>query len=103
MAKERGLTLSLINGIEKIRLSGAENRVFTKWVDLYSKEAALKFNPPVLIKLNNVFTAAISLAGMIVMYYVAVRSHVSVADYYAFNAAYAYVSSAFSAVSAAAS
>ena len=102
MAKERGLTLSLINGIEKIRLSGAENRVFTKWVDLYSKEAALKFNPPVLIKLNNVFTAAISLAGMIVMYYVAVRSHVSVADYYAFNAAYAYVSSAFSAVSAAA-
>jgi len=101
-AKERGLTLSLINGIEKIRLSGAENRVFSKWMELYSLEAGLKFNPPVLIKLSSVFTTAISLAGTIIMYYIAVRTHVSVADYYAFNSAYAYISSAFSAISAAA-
>ena len=101
-AKERGLTLSLINGIEKIRLSGAENRVFAKWMDLYSKEAGLKFNPPALIKLNTVFTTAITLAGTIVMYYVAVRNQVSVADYYAFNAAYAYISAAFGSISAAA-
>ncbi len=101
-AKERGLTLSLINGIEKIRLSGAENRVFAKWMDLYSREAGLKFNPPALIKLNSVFTTAISLAGTIVMYYIAVRTQVSVADYYAFNSAYAYISSAFSAIASAA-
>ena len=101
-AKERGLTLSLINGIEKIRLSGAENRVFRKWLDLYNQEAGLKFNPPALIKLNAVITTAISLAGTVVMYYIAVRSHVTVADYYAFNAAYAYVSAAFGAISAAA-
>ena len=101
-AKERGLTLSLINGIEKIRLSGAEKRVFAKWMDLYTKEAGLKFNPPALIKLNTVFTTAISLAGTIVMYYVAVKSGVSVADYYAFNSAYAYISAAFGAISMAA-
>lgn len=98
-AKERGLTYAFINGIEKIRLSGAENRVFTKWINLYTKEANLKFNPPALIKLNSVFTTAISLIGTIVMYYVAVRSQVSVADYYAFNAAYAYVSAAFTSIS----
>ncbi len=34
------------------------------------------------------------------MYYVAVKNHVSVADYYAFNSAYAYISSAFSALAA---
>ncbi|MBQ6599416.1 MAG: ATP-binding cassette domain-containing protein, partial [Lentisphaeria bacterium] len=101
-AKERGLTLSLINGIAKIRLSGADNRVFRKWLDLYNQEAGLKFNPPALIKLNAVISTAISLAGTVVMYYIAVRSHVSVADYYAFNAAYAYVSAAFGAISAAA-
>lgn len=101
-AKERGLTLSLINGIEKIRLAGAENRVFAKWMDLYTHEAGLKFNPPALIKLNSVFTTAITLAGTIVMYYVAVRNHVTVADYYAFNAAYAYISAAFGSISAAA-
>lgn len=99
-AKERGLTYALINGIEKIRLSGAETRVFSKWIDLYTREADLKFNPPVLIKLSNVFTAAITLVGTIVMYYVAVRTNVSVADYYAFNSAYAYISGAINAISA---
>ncbi len=98
-AKEKGLTYALIGGIEKIRLFGAENRVFSKWMDLYTQEAAVKYNPPVLVKMNSVFTSAISLAGTIVMYYVAVRSHVSVADYYAFNAAYAYISGAFSVIS----
>ena len=98
-AKERGLTYAFINGIEKIRLSGAENRVFAKWIDLYTKEANLKFNLPALIKFNSVFTAAISLIGTIIMYYVAVRSQVSVADYFAFNAAYAYVSAAFTSIS----
>ena len=98
-AKERGLTYSLIGGIEKIRLSGSENRVFAKWMDLYTKEANLKFNPPALIKLNQVFTTAVSLIGTIVMYYVAVRSNVSIADYYSFNTAYAYIAGAFSAIS----
>ena len=98
-AKERGLTYALISGIEKIRLSGAENRVFSRWMDLYTREADIKFNPPALIKLNSVFTTAITLIGTIVMYYVAVQSRVSVADYYAFNAAYAYISGAFTAIS----
>ena len=97
-AQEKGLTYALINGIEKIRLSGAENRVFAKWTDLYTQEADLKFNPPVLVKFNRVFSAAISLIGTIIMYYIAVKSRVSVADYYAFNTAYAYISGAFSAI-----
>ena len=98
-AKEKGLTYALIGGIEKIRLFGAENRVFSKWMDLYTRESELKYKPPLLLKYNSVLSSAISLTGTIVMYYVAVRSHVSVADYYAFNAAYAYISGAFAAIS----
>ena len=45
-----------------------------------------------------VFTGAVSLIGTAVMYYVSVTNQVSVADYYAFNAAYAYISSAFASV-----
>ncbi len=97
-AKEKGLTFSLINGIQKIRLSGAENRVFAKWSDVYAKEAALIYNKPAFIRLNSVITTAISLGGTIIMYYIAVKSRVSVADYYAFNSAYAYISSAFAAM-----
>lgn len=99
-AKEKGLSFSLINGIQKIRLSGAENRVFAKWSEIYAQEAALTYNKPAFIKLNAVITTAISLIGTIIMYYTAVKSGVSVADYYAFNTAYAYIASAFSSLAA---
>ena len=97
-AKERGLSLALIDGIQKIRLSGAENRAFVKWSDLFAKEAALVYNKPAFIRLNTVITTAVSLAGTIAMYYIAVRSGVTVSDYYAFNASYAYISSAFASI-----
>ena len=97
-AKERGIVFSFITGIQKIRLAGAENQAFAKWSQLYSQGAELAYNPPPIIRLSTVITTAITLLGTAVMYFVAVRSGVSVADYYAFNAAYAYISSAFTAL-----
>ena len=95
-AKERGLVFSFITGIQKIRLSGAENRAFAKWSKMYSRGAEMVFNPPSIIRLSGVFTTAISLIGTAVMYFIAVKSSVSTADYFAFNSAYAYISTAFS-------
>ena len=60
-AKESGLVYSLITGIQKIRLSGAENRAFHKWSRLYTKSASLSYNPPAIIRLSSVLTTAISL------------------------------------------
>ena len=94
-AKERGLVYSLITGIQKIRLSGAENRAFVKWSNLFSKGAEITYNPPTIIRLGTVITTAISLTGTALMYFISVRSGVSVANYYAFNASYAYISTAF--------
>ncbi len=94
-ARERGLVYSLIGGIQKIRLSGAENRAFAKWSQQYVKSAELSFNPPAIIRLSSVWTAAVSLAGTAVMYYVATKNRVSISDYYAFNASYSYISAAF--------
>ena len=91
-------TLALSNGVEKIRLSGAEKRVYAKWMDLYTQGAAIKFNPWTLASLQGVFSTAITLTGTIVMYFIAVKSGVSVADYYAFNSAYAYISGALAAI-----
>ncbi len=97
-AKEKGIVYSLIMGIQKIRLAGAENRAFAKWAECYSKEADLQYNPPTQVKLNNVITTAIGLCGTIFIYYTAVKNQVSVADYYAFNSSYGYISSAFTAL-----
>ncbi len=95
-AQEAGIEYSLITGVQKIRLSGAEKRAFSKWADIYAKEAKLKYDPPIILKLSDVFTTCVSLAGTIVMYYFAIRTNVSLADYYAFNSAYGMIAGAFS-------
>ncbi len=97
-AEEKGIVYSLISGIQKIRLSGAEKRAFAKWAECYAKEAELTYSPPSQIKLNKVITTGISLVGTIFIYYTAIKSNVSVSDYYAFNSAYAYITSAFTAL-----
>ena len=89
------MSYALISGIRKIRLSGAEKRIFANWGNLYAKESNLLYNPPLFLKINSVITMAITMIGTIVMYYLAVRSHVSVSEYYAFNTAYGMVSGAF--------
>ena len=94
-SKESGMTYAMISGIQKIKLSGAEKRVFARWGNLYAKSAELTYNPPTFLKINSVISMAISLAGTYAMYYAAIESHISVADYYAFNVAYGMVSGAF--------
>lgn len=94
-AEESGLTYALISGVQKIKLAGAEKRAFAKWGNLFAASARLQYNPPAFLNYNAVITTAISLAGTITMYYFAVISGVSVADYYAFNTAYGMVSGAF--------
>ena len=97
-SKESGISYQLISGIQKIRLSGTERRAFSKWGSIYAKEAELQYNPPMFLKIGSVITLAISLIGTMAMYTFSVKSGVSVAEYYAFNAAYGMVNSAFMAL-----
>lgn len=97
--QESGMTYELITGVQKIRLSGAEKRAFAQWGNLYAQEARLTYNPPVFLKVKSVISLGISLLSVLVMYYIAVKSGISVADYYAFYGAYGMVSGAFMALS----
>ena len=97
-AEEQGMSYAVINGIQKIRLSGSEKRVFARWGRLYAKGAQLEYNPPLFLKINTVITTAISLIGTIVLYYLAIQTNVGVSQYYAFTAAYGRVMGAFSAL-----
>ena len=94
-AEEAGMSYSLITGVQKIKLSGAEKRVFARWSKHYSEEIKTSYNPPLFLKANGAFSGIISMVGTIVMYYMAVSTDVSVSDYYAFNTAYGMVSAAF--------
>jgi NHLM bacteriocin system ABC transporter ATP-binding protein len=95
-SKESGLSYSLISGIQKIKLSGAEKRAFAKWGGQYAKMAELTYNPPTFLKVNSVLNTAVSLIGVIIIYYTAVQNHVTVSDFYAFNTSYGLVAGAVS-------
>ncbi len=94
-AKESGMTYAMITGVQKIKLAGAEKRVFAKWLNLYSAGAELVYNPPVFIKINSVISLGISLISNIILYSLAVKSGISQSSYFAFTTAYGMLSGAF--------
>ena len=98
-AKESGMSYSMISGVQKIKLAGAEKRMFARWLDLYSQEAALTYDPPLFVKINGVISTAISLISTIVMYFLAVSSGTDQSSYFAFMSAYGMVMGAFTAMS----
>lgn len=97
-SKMNGMTYQILTGVQKIKLSGSEKRIFARWLNRYTEDAKLSYNPPKFILFNGIIASAISMIGTIVMYFFSVRSHVSVADYTAFNAAYGMLSGAIMSV-----
>ncbi len=98
-ADTSGEVFSLLSGLQKIKLAGAEKRAFLKWSLSYANVVRARFNPPLLLKLNTAISVLLPMIGSIVLYYSAVRAQVSVANYMAFNASYALVSGSVMALS----
>ena len=97
-ARESGLSYSLITSVQKIRLAGAEKRVFAKWMDCYADEAEVIYSPPLFVKINPVISSAISLFSTISLYYFAVKSGVGQPEYFAFTASFGMLMGAFNSV-----
>ena len=96
-AEEAGVSYSIISGIQKIKLSGAEKRAFAKWAKVYSNGAEIEFNPSLLLKINSAVLMAVSLFGTVWLYYRAASAGVSPSAYLAFTAAYGVVTGAITA------
>ena len=99
-AKQNGLSYALISGVQKIKLAGAEKRAFSNWAKAYADAVEPSYNPPIYIKANAAVNSAISLAGTILLYYLAVKTRVSPSEYIAFNTAFGAVSAAFASLTA---
>ncbi len=90
--QQSGMQYALISGIQKIRLAGAEKRVFARWLNTYSEIARLAYAPPALIKYSGVLSAAVGMAGTIAIYYNTVSTGVGVAGYMAFTVSFGLLS-----------
>ena len=97
-SKENGVSYEIINGIQKIRLSGSEKRVFAKWANIYSKAARVQYNPPLILRLSPALSLLITLLGNLLIYYVASKNQIEASDYMAFVTSYGVLSSSFAAL-----
>ncbi len=93
-AKLSGLVFGLFNGLQKIKLAGAEKRAFAKWAENYKEMGSLTYSPPVFLRLNAAVSGALTLGGTLVLYFFAGAGSVSQSDYIAFSSAYGAVSGA---------
>lgn len=90
-AKVSGITTSLLAGMQKIKLAGAERRAFAKWSTAYAELSNAIYNRPFRIKVAGTLSVVIGMLGTVLIYYFADITHVSAADFMAFNTAYGLV------------
>jgi len=89
-----GLVPALLNGISKLKLSGAEKRAFARWADAEANYLAAQYDVPLWFKVADTLPALVTLIGTIFIYWFAGSAGVSLADFMAFNVAYGSVSAA---------
>ena len=85
---------SAIAGIQKIRISGSENRVFANWAEKYGKLAKTLYKPPLTVVFYQPINLILSLSMMLTVYYAAYRGGVSGTGYMVFASAFTMFSSA---------
>ena len=102
-AEETGAEYSLMAGIQRIKTSGAEKRVFSKWADTYAETAKETYNPPFFLKIYPVLPTIISLFGMLWIYFIASDCLFVLAEHFvAFSAAFGIITAAVNDLSQAA-
>ena len=87
-AKLSGLEYNLFAGIQKLKLTGSENRAFTRWLDHYSESARYIYNPSFTGRLYPALTVFIGLGGTMLIFWSTMSNGVSTSDYIAFSAAF---------------
>ena len=99
--KLSGVVPTLLHGVPKLKIAGAEKRAFSFWARRYAEMSNALYNRPALLLAAPVLIPLIAVAGTIAFYGVAATTGVSVADYMAFNYAFGMVSGAVTALATA--
>lgn len=95
--RRNGWEFSLLGGMQKIRLAGAERRAFALWAEVLRHEVALAYRGPAPMRYAQTLQTAASLAGMFAFYLVASMSGMDAAAFLSFTVAYGALSGALSA------
>lgn len=92
--KLSGLEYNLFAGIQKIKLTGSENRAFARWLDHYSESARFLYNPLFAGRLYPALTALLGLGGTMLIFWSTLSNAVSPSNYIAFSSAFGMITAA---------
>ena len=93
-AKLSGLEYNLFAGIQKLKLTGSENRAFARWLDHYSETSRFLYNPAFKSRLYPALTALFGICGTMIIFWSTLSNGVSTSDYIAFSAAFGMITGA---------
>ena len=99
--KLSGVVPTLLHGVAKLKVAGAEKRAFSFWARRYAKMSQALYNRPALLIAAPALIPLIAVAGTIAFYGIAAAAEISVTDYMAFNYAFGMVSGAITALATA--
>lgn len=95
-AELSGFLFSLVNGMQKIKTSGSEQRAFARWASMFKESSPDKASKPLAITIMPAISMMVSMGGTLLIYYGAFTSGIQLSDYIAFNVAFGMVSGAIS-------
>ncbi len=83
-----GLVFGLVSGIERLKLSGSEDRAYAKWLRTYAKKAGASYAVRFPLVVRAEIITAIKLSGLLWAFYIAYTDSLSVAQLATFSSAY---------------
>lgn len=87
-AAENSISFSLLHGVMKLRLAGAEDRAFAKWASRHAKSTRLAYCQPAL---RPIITAVVPMIATLVFFLLGWRASLAPADFAGFSAAFGLV------------
>lgn len=87
--KDNALLVSMMNGIQTLKVSASEKRIYTKWLKIFKKESMAQYHPGFFVTYGNVLLTAVTLIGMMAIYFVANENDMFAESYIAFTSVYA--------------
>ena len=86
--KNSGVSYSFITGIQKLKLCGAENFAFVKWLNGYAKEAGITYMPSMFVRVLPTIASIVSSLGALWTAHRAYTVGADVSTYYGFQYAF---------------
>lgn len=99
-AKLSGLEYNLFAGIQKLKLTGSENRAFARWLDHYGDCSRYIYNPAFTGRLYPALTAFFGLGGTMFIFWSTLSNGVTTSDYIAFSSAFGMITAAMAQLNA---